>query len=404
MGPQLALAVFGSIFYNWNKKRGVVNSPIDDSNEIFGLGGLSLQASSFNEITCKWVSKKTCELSHFLVNKHLAIRHLQSLHKTTLINEIIGFSSSLGKAFSEETRPFHDFDEENYLKFGYSQVGDKKDAISVCCEEIAKICSFFESSDATYFLKSKGFSGDIGMNKKIAIHRSIRDLVTFANYLSITIIVFTRSPTIPFVPFFPKLSNPATYNVYIILASQNDGTFSALEPITKPTPKKVKTSVCSCGRSGKIENRSACTDGFNYKSRCPCLKEKRKCNDECSCNGCENPFGRKEKANGQDLQRKRQKSKITSSRKSGKHFLAEKGEGTSNGHWSDMETILLYSIRDDDVDESGPDRLSELYNENCQLLNTDQMLVRKKSRIEIQAKLESASSAMLWFKNSLLKM
>ena len=82
------------------------------------------------------------------------------------------------------------------------------------------------------------------------------------------------------------MSNPITYGL-VMFFGHNDYRFL---PVVKQISKSkgAQKNNCSCGKSDKTKTKSVYVDAFAYKSRCPCLREKRMCGDDCSCCGCVN--------------------------------------------------------------------------------------------------------------------
>ena len=104
---------------------------------------------------------------------------------------------------------------------------------------------------------------------------------------------------------------------------------------------------CSCGRgnAGKTGKSEFCK---HYRSRCPCFRNVRSCNEKCSCRSCANPFGTKtqEKEIFGPLPRKRQKQDLQHDIKQTDKGYMEKKAEEPIGWFEDelyvIEALFLY--------------------------------------------------------------
>ena len=86
MAPELAYALFTALFFKWNQKLKAAKYRYElVSNEIFGVGGSSMQAieSSLDNFLGKWCSKNLVAVNHPILTQ------LKTLHSSFLISSFI---------------------------------------------------------------------------------------------------------------------------------------------------------------------------------------------------------------------------------------------------------------------------------------------------------------------------
>lgn len=118
----------------------------------------------------------------------------------------------------------------------------------------------------------------------------------------------------------------------------------------RATPAKKKEPSCRCGefKKAKSENTTSCTDTIGRRrTKCPCFKEMKGCNQHCLCKGCENDYGRKE--SGPVLNAEKRQKKCTSSpsslkRKRGSKFHVDNEITMNDGPWTLQETCVLETV------------------------------------------------------------
>lgn len=103
----------------------------------------------------------------------------------------------------------------------------------------------------------------------------------------------------------------------------------------------------SCARN-KESNITSCD---HFKKRCKCFQSVKGCNDYCQCLECENPYGKKAKAEynsypSETSKRKRRAQEMTTESMSGKHFLLKRPCLESVSRWTLLEELVKYSEKD----------------------------------------------------------
>ena len=273
IGPELANAMFGVLFHEWNQKRRKESdaSQSEGVSERFGLGGSLAQSAGLEDYANIVVSRKMQHLSHFLVNKYLVLRYLVNVSNVPNIVQLIGRSATT-------TRLLNDLSKSHVLignsdqcqNFGFQIEGVPASFEDICSKEIAKLCHL--NQPYCKHLVNKGFSADQSENLKIMNSLEVKCLKDLVNTISVPIVIFTKSKEVPVIPFFPSESSLALRNVFIFL-SYSCGKYTSLcsiEATKEPRSKKSKGG-CGCGRSNKKgEDAMSCVDSF-YKSRCPWL-------------------------------------------------------------------------------------------------------------------------------------
>ena len=117
------------------------------------------------------------------------------------------------------------------------------------------------------------------------------------------------------------------------------------DPSQPPSKKRKMTpSICNCGRSTANPTKKFCTlNDDGYSSRCPCLKSESGCVN-CMCKCCDNPFGVNKSKTQPTRSWKREKAELSMKRETGQGFMTQAGEEAKKGPWSDVETLLLFTL------------------------------------------------------------
>uniref|UniRef100_A0A7M5XJ64 Tesmin/TSO1-like CXC domain-containing protein n=1 Tax=Clytia hemisphaerica TaxID=252671 RepID=A0A7M5XJ64_9CNID len=163
------------------------------------------------------------------------------------------------------------------------------------------------------------------------------------------------------------------------------------EQIMEPPSKKLKAS-CSCGRSSKSD--VACIDDNFHKTKCPCYIAKRPCTSACICKKCGNTYGIR--VPQQTKSRKRSKPELSTARVPDGQYVRNIGEDPIQGKWSDVETILLYSI----LSNESKERLCyrhELFCKEASKLKAKYFQIDPKTPREIYSKIKHSKSSRQWY-------
>lgn len=210
-------------------------------------------------------------------------------------------------------------------------------------------------TEAHLFLQSGHFMGELGNTMPLAL----------ANLLSSPVLLFTSMETMPVLLITPSIVRDAIPRVHLAFNQFGAGHYDAINIVSRdvgqceteisstlPDERHSSSTVqkCSCGKNSKASatKKSVCTKSNKYSSRCPCYKNKDGCHDDCSCNGCENPYGKREMlaespfALSPGPSRKRIKHSLSTKMSSGKEFM-EKMNTNIERVWSPTE-ILIFEI------------------------------------------------------------
>lgn len=146
---------------------------------------------------------------------------------------------------------------------------------------------------------------------------------------------------------------------------------------------------CCCGRSGAGPKVSCTNEGKSRKSKCPCLRGQSGCHDDCLCNGCVNPFGKKIK---------QQTPKRTSMKHSGfkrrrtDEYLAGEHQNLPTYNWTFDEVVCVF-VCAQTVFASVSGYLLQLIQklfdtliENCEMCPA--LKIRSKTQVEVEVKLK----------------
>ena len=162
-------------------------------------------------------------------------------------------------------------------------------------------------SEAEKFLESGHYDSELGNCVPLAM----------SNILQIPLVIFTSMENYPITQVIPRTRVLSEVPIYLAYSHSDSGHYNlAVEGNRNRTQANYATTEatgkaesdmhlqvevdlptkheagCSCGRgaAGKTGKSEFCK---YYKSRCPCFRKLRGCNDKCSCRSCDNPFGKK---------------------------------------------------------------------------------------------------------------
>lgn len=160
------------------------------------------------------------------------------------------------------------------------------------------------------------------------------------------------------------------------------------------------TQRCTCGMNSKEVKNVCCKrqagGSRQYASRCPCLKVKQSCGENCKCNGCDNPYGKKTSI-GKSTKRKRSKDQFGGERKRGLQFMIDNDESVSDGKWTDEENLILLQhvmgqpeVLEKNIPKQLVTKLTNAYNKSAnEAVNILKLnLVRLKDEKQVKQKLQ----------------
>jgi len=427
MGPELAFAIFTMFFYMWNRKR---QSRINNvgsignrdsiaslsfrSNErkeaaIFGFGNVPEQFEE-GRSAGKWVKTKSKHFHSSFLEKLYMYRHCNSLSNKKIdfriFTETPGVSDILQFIVLKKIQaPIFD----NLSLMGYQ----RQLLVPICNED----CGFLNSSVAVAIanilngniknqvmkmtLTKRGFSSSIANNYRILKNIKFNNskIHEISNFLGLSIILFTELEAVPIIPIYSKTS--VCSMIWLVLYINNQGLFN---PVTVLPPDEAiivftKGKKCSCGRKRKKNEKKACTDSLNYATRCPCIKNKKGC-DECDCFNCGNPHGAMLSKITGSKTRNRSRPQMSTSRNDSLQFLELKNETPKQGQWSDVECMLLHSL----TSKFGINDITKLldsFNENTTFLARLNLQVDTKNEKELSAKIVSEAPSCEYLRSSI---
>ena len=137
-------------------------------------------------------------------------------------------------------------------------------------------------------------------------------LLALSNILQIPLVYFTSMENYPITQVIRRTRVLSEVPIYLADHHGDSGHYNVAVEVTRMQSNSATTEAtgkeqdkhlqvevdfssqheagCSCGRGngGKTEKSELCK---YYRSRCPCFRNLRSCNDKCSCRSCANPFG-----------------------------------------------------------------------------------------------------------------
>ena len=421
MGPELAEAVFTVFFNRWNSNRNDVNeddeSDFDDmsdlqcqlnSTEKFCFGGSSAQSLSSSNANQqgKWVASKSTPGFHELVKRITTLRLLKALNPSaSYLMNVVSRLDIVPIVLSRVSGSL----ENNIINansFGYSISGDEGNLHDKLAHQIIQLLTVSSYSSVMNRLKAKGItkSSDLKFISEKLYAACGDDPKRAADYLGITLVLFTDLAEIPALPVFPE--EYAVHGVWIFLCYSN-GKFYLCEkashgnqltdPSQPPSKKRKMTpSICNCGRSTANPTKKFCTlNDDGYSSRCPCLKSESGCVN-CMCKCCDNPFGVNKSKTQPTRSRKREKAELSMKRETGQGFMTQAGEEAKKGPWSDVETLLLFTLLEQN-NAVNTTSLLKSYNANAKVLQEMSYQIDLKSIEQLRAKITNSTSELAWF-------
>lgn len=177
------------------------------------------------------------------------------------------------------------------------------------------------------------------------------------------------------------------YDAATFLKKTEKNSVSEAESVNFETSELIKENEsikgCSCGKNDKMQTER-CSITKKYKSRCPCLLNKKKCTEKCKCKGCQN--GRAMKRVTEALGREPISNKYETSLE----FAANKGEDVSNLGLNFVEYFLLHEIKRAYL-EKNDEHIHSVYNCICRLANElfDVSPLQSKSLKDIRRSIKS---------------
>lgn len=233
-------------------------------------------------------------------------------------------------------------------------------------------------TEAQKFLQPGHYDSELGNCVPLAM----------SNILQIPLVIFTSMENYPITQVIPRRRVLSEIPIYLAYNHGDSGHYNLAVEVNRTQSNSVTTEAtgkeadkhlqvevdvpsqhetgCSCGRgnSGKTGKSEFCK---HYRSRCPCFRNVRSCNDKCSCRSCANPCGTKTQEKGifGPLPRKRQKQDLQQDiKQTDKCYMEKKAEEPIATNWFEdelyvIEALFLYLlVTSQDIT---PDRIFEEY-------------------------------------------
>lgn len=159
-------------------------------------------------------------------------------------------------------------------------------------------------------------------------------------------------------------------------------------------------SRCRCGVNDK-KSMNRCCPTEQYDSRCPCLKQSKKCTMHCLCKQCGNPYGHKPIISLK--KRRRQTSLLQISHFKNTEFLKDRNEDVTKGNWSILECVLLRRVVNYvGKNKASIDDIKKVFDEVVQVINDNGVAlpVGKKSITAIMYKVQEQSKLLSSFETT----
>lgn len=217
-------------------------------------------------------------------------------------------------------------------------------------------------TEAQKFLEPGHYNSELGNCVPMAM----------SNILQIPLVIFTSMENYPITQVIPRTRVLSEIPIYLAYSHSDSGHYNlavqvnhtqsnpvSVEAISKEPDKNLQFEIdsatqheagCSCGRgaAGKTRNNEFCK---SYKSRCPCFRDLRSCNDKCSCHSCVNPFGRKVEEKPQEkgifdpLPRKRRKQDLQEDiKQTDRGYMGTKTEEPIATTWLEDELYVTEAL------------------------------------------------------------
>lgn len=213
-------------------------------------------------------------------------------------------------------------------------------------------------TEAQKFLQQGHYDSELGNCVPLAM----------SNILQIPLVIFTSMENYPITQVIPRTRVLSEVPIYLAYNHGDSGHYNLVVEVTRTQSNSATTEAtgkepdkhlqvevdvpsqheagCSCGRgnAGKTGKSEFCK---YYKSRCPCFRNLRSCNDKCSCRSCANPFGSKaqEKGTFGPLPRKRQKQDLQQDiKQTDKGYMEKKTEEPIATSWFEDELYVIEAL------------------------------------------------------------
>lgn len=213
-------------------------------------------------------------------------------------------------------------------------------------------------TEAQKFLRPGHYDSELGNCVPMAM----------SNILQIPLVIFTSMENYPITQIIPRTRVLSEVPIYLAYNHGGSGHYNLAVEVTHTQSNSTTTEAtskeadkhlqveadvppqheagCSCGRGnpGKTGKSEFCKQ---YKSRCPCFRNLRGCNEKCSCRLCANPFGRKTQEKGifGPLPRKRQKQDLQKDMKqTDKGYMEKKTEEPIGTIWFEDELYVIEAL------------------------------------------------------------
>ena len=160
----------------------------------------------------------------------------------------------------------------------------------------------------------------------------------------------------------------------------------------------VQMNKCRCGRGRNAMNneRANCTHSTHYSSRCPCLKAKLSCTENCKCLNCGNGNDTIKPDKDVQLSEKRRKRprhvEQEFIKQEGWKFMKNQNEQTISGLWTKHEHYIFVAsvdaLRKTNKELNAQDIL-ELYKSIQQIIERDgiNVVLSNKTHSQVNCKL-----------------
>jgi hypothetical protein len=189
--------------------------------------------------------------------------------------------------------------------------------------------------DAKQFLQLHHYNTDLGNTMPLAM----------ANAIGVSFIILTSMASSPVFIVSPRAGTSADHVLYLAFTSVGslqhyDGLVLKSTPQESAVP--VDMTKCRCGVNSKNkENQVACTHSNGRHSSCRCLAKGRGCTPSCSCKGCQNPNGKRQKGDTKRTREPHEWQKFDTST----NFVTHKaGQTLQQGRWSEFESIVFVNL------------------------------------------------------------
>ena len=130
--------------------------------------------------------------------------------------------------------------------------------------------------------------------------------LAITNALGIPLIISTMSSH-PFISLSPRKVH-VLVRLVIAFDHHGSGHYDAIEHDPVPKAKTAPTIAgCTCGKGDKTSAKHRILTQAKYTTimRCPCLKQRKPCTQQCHCRNCHNPHGQRLTINSSPLRQQR---------------------------------------------------------------------------------------------------